>query len=78
MAVIAQVAVAAGLAIYFLALGQSIDSAIAQAVGKLHFTIGVGEAAGGGARPFSSQAVAVAAATPGVSGAQPVEASSVE
>ena len=45
VAVIAQVAVAAGLAMSFLALGQSIDSAIAQAVGKLHFTIGVGEAA---------------------------------
>ncbi len=78
VAVIAQVAVAAGLAMSFLALGQSIDSAIAQAIGKLHFTIGVGEAAGGGARSFSSQAVAVAAATPGVSGAQPVETSSVQ
>ena len=78
VAVIAQVAVAAGLAMSFLALGQSIDSAIAQAVGKLHFTIGVGEAAGGGARPFSSQALTVAAATPGVSGAQPVETSSVQ
>lgn len=78
VAVIAQVAVAAGLAMSLLALGQSIDSAIAQAVGKLHFTIGVGEAAGGSARPFSSQAVAVAAATPGVSGVQPVEASSVQ
>ena len=70
-AVIAQVAVAAALAMSFLALGQSIDSAIAQAVGKLHFTIGVGEAAGGGAPPFSRQALTVAAATPGVSGAQP-------
>ena len=78
VAVIAQVAVAAGLAMSLLALGQSIDSAIAQAVGKLHFTIGVGEAAGGGARPLSSQAVAVAAATPGVSGVQPVETSSVQ
>ena len=78
VAVIAQVAVAAGLAMSFLALGQSIDSAIAQAVGKLHFTIGVGEAAGGGARPFSSQALTVADATPGVSGAQPVETSSVQ
>jgi putative ABC transport system permease protein len=78
VAVIAQVAVAAGLAMSFLALGQSIDSAIALAVGKLHFTIGVGEAAGGGARPFSSQALTVAAAAPGVSGAQPVETSSVQ
>ena len=78
VAVIAQVSVAAGLAMSFLALGQSIDSAIAQAVGELHFTIGVGEAAGGDARPFSSQALTVAAATPGVSGAQPVETSSVQ
>jgi putative ABC transport system permease protein len=78
VAVIAQVAVAAGLAISLLALGQSIDSAIAQAIGKLHFTIGIGEAAGGGARPFSTQAVAIAAATPGVSGVQPVETSSVQ
>jgi putative ABC transport system permease protein len=77
-AVIAQVAVAAGLAMSFLALGQSIDSAIAQAVGKLHFTIGVGEAAGGGARPFSRQALTVAAATPGVSGTQPVQTCSVQ
>jgi putative ABC transport system permease protein len=78
VAVIAQVAVAAGLAMSFLALGQSIDSDIAQAVGKLHFTISVGEAAGGGARPFSSQALAAAATTPGVTGAQPVETSSVQ
>ena len=77
-AVIAQVAVAAALAMSFLALGQSIDSAIAQAVGKLHFTIGVGEAAGGGAPPFSRQALTVAAATPGVSGAQQVETGSVQ
>ncbi|MGD0702689.1 MAG: FtsX-like permease family protein [Trebonia sp.] len=78
VAVIAQVAVAAGLAMSFLGLGQSVDSAIAQAIGKLHFTIGVGEAAGSGARPFGSQAVAVAAATPGVTGVQPVEESSVQ
>lgn len=77
-AVIAQVAVAAGLAMSFLALGQSITSDIAQAVGKLHFTIGVGEAAGGIAHPFGRQALAVASATPGVTGAQPVETSSVQ
>jgi putative ABC transport system permease protein len=77
-AMLGQVAVAAGLAMSFLALGQSIDSAIAQAVGKLHFTIGVGEAAGSGARPFGSQALAVAVTAPGVSGAQPVEESSVQ
>ncbi len=76
-AVIIQVAVAAGLAMSFLALGQSIDSDIAQAVGKLHFTFGVGEEGGGTAHPFGRQALVVATATPGVSGAQPVETSSV-
>jgi putative ABC transport system permease protein len=78
VAVIAQVAVAAGLAMSFLALGQSITSDIAQAVGKLHVSIGVGEAAGGTAHPFGRQALAIAAASPGVSGAQPVETSSVQ
>ena len=78
MAVIAQVAVAAGLAMSFLALGQSITSDIAQAIGKLHVSIIVGEAAGGTAHPFGRQALAAAAATPGVTGAQPVETSSVQ
>ena len=78
VAVIAQVAVAAGLAMSFLALGQSVTADISQAVGKLHFSVGVGEASGSGARPFTSQALAVAAATPGVTGAQPEETSSVE
>jgi len=78
IAVIVQVAVAAGLAISFLALGQSINSDISQAVGKLHFSIGVGEAAGRAGQPFGSRALAIAAATPGVSGAQPVETSSVQ
>ena len=78
VAVIAQIAVASGLAMSFLAFGQSIDSAIAQAVGKLHFTVGVGEAGGGTAHPFGRQALAVATATPGVTGAQPVETSSVQ
>jgi putative ABC transport system permease protein len=77
VAVIAQVAIAAGLAISFLALGQSITADIGQAIGKLHFSVGVGEASGGGSRPFTSQAVSVAASTPGVTGAQPVETSSV-
>jgi putative ABC transport system permease protein len=51
---------------------------IAQAVGKLHVSTIVGQAAGGTARPFSQRALAVAAATPGVAGAQPVEMSSVQ
>jgi putative ABC transport system permease protein len=78
VAVIVQVAVAAGLAISFLALGQSITADISQAVGKLHFSIGVGEAAGRTGQPFGRRALAIAAATPGVSGAQPVETSSVQ
>jgi putative ABC transport system permease protein len=77
-ATIAQVAVAAGLAIAFLALGQSITAVISQTIGKLHFSVGVGVASTHGARPFGSQALAVAAATPGVTGAEPVETSSVQ
>jgi putative ABC transport system permease protein len=78
VAVIAQVAVAAGLAISFLALGQSLTAVISQTIGKLHVSIAVGEAAGSGARPFGSQALAIATATPGITGAQPVETSSVQ
>ncbi|MCW2905935.1 MAG: transporter permease [Actinomycetia bacterium] len=77
-ATIAQVAVAAGLAIAFLALGQSITAVISQTIGKLHFSIGVGVASTRGARPFGSQALAVAATTPGITGAEPVETSSVQ
>jgi putative ABC transport system permease protein len=77
-ATIAQVAVAAGLAIAFLALGQSVTAVISQTIGKLGFSVGVGEASGSGARPFGGQALAVAASTPGVTGAEPVETSSVQ
>ncbi len=77
-ATIAQVAVAAGLAISLFALGQSIDALIGQAIGKLHFSIGVGEAAGHGSRSFTSRALAIAASTPGVTGATPVETSAVQ
>ena len=77
-ATIAQVALAAGLAIAFLALGQSVTAVISQTIGKLHFTIGAGVASTRGARPFGAQALAVAASTPGVTGAEPVETSSVQ
>ena len=77
-ATIAQVAVAAGLAISLLALGQSVTAVISQTIGHLHFSIGVGEAGSHGARPFGSQALAVAASTPGITGAEPVETSSVQ
>ena len=78
VAVIAQVAVAAGLAISFLALGQSITAVISQVIGKLHVSIDVGQAAGSGGRTFGSQALAIAAATPGVTSAQPVETSAAQ
>jgi putative ABC transport system permease protein len=77
-ATVAQVAVAAGLAIAFLALGQSVTAVISQTIGKLHFSISAGVASTRGARPFGAQALAVAAATPGVTGAEPVETSSVQ
>jgi putative ABC transport system permease protein len=77
-AAIAQVAVAAGLAIAFLALGQSITAVISQTISQLHFTFAAGMAKGSGARPFGRQALAVAASTPGVTGAEPVETSSVQ
>jgi putative ABC transport system permease protein len=77
VAAIAQVAVAAGLAMSFLALGQSVTAVISQTVGQLHFSFGVGMAPTSGARPFGRQALAIAAATPGVTGAEPVETSAV-
>ena len=77
-ATIAQVALAAGLAIAFLALGQSITAVISQTIGTLHFSIGVGMASTRGARPFGAQALAIAASTPGVTDVEPVETSSVQ
>jgi putative ABC transport system permease protein len=77
-ATVAQVAVAAGLAISFLALGQSVTAVISQTIGLLHFSFSTGEATGKGARPFGSQALTVAASAPGVTGAEPVETSSVQ
>ena len=77
-ATIAQVAMAAGLAIAFLALGRSVTAVISQTIGKLHFSVGVGMASTRSARPFGSRALAVAAATRGVTGAEPVETSSVQ
>ena len=77
-ATIAQVAVAAGLAIAFLALGQSVTAVISQTIGTLHFSFSAGEASGKGARPFTSQALGVATSTPGVTGAELIETSSVQ
>jgi putative ABC transport system permease protein len=78
VATIAQVAVATGLAITFIALGQSVTAGISQTVGKLHFSFSAGEAPSKGARSFTSQALGVAASTPGVTGAELIETSSVQ
>ncbi len=75
-AVIAQVAVAAGLAIALLSLSQSITAVIDQTFANLRFSIGVGLTSG--SPPFTSQAVTIAASTPGITGAQPVETSAVK
>jgi putative ABC transport system permease protein len=77
-ATIAQVAVAAGLAIALIALGQSIYATINQTIGRLNFSFGAGESAGTGARPYTSHALAIAAATPGVTAVQPAETSAVQ
>jgi putative ABC transport system permease protein len=77
-ATIAQVAVAAGLAISLVAFGQSIHAIINQTIGKLNFSFGVGEASGTGSHPFTSHALAIAAGTPGVTAVRPVETSAVQ
>jgi putative ABC transport system permease protein len=77
-AAVAQVAVAAGLAISFLALGQSVTAVISQTIGNLHYSLSTGEASGRGARPFTSHALALAASTAGVTGAELIETSSVQ
>jgi putative ABC transport system permease protein len=77
-ATIAQVAVAAGLAISLLAFGQSIYAVINQTIGKVNLSFAASEAAGTGARPFTSNALAVVAATPGVAVVQSVQTSAVQ
>jgi putative ABC transport system permease protein len=75
LATIAQIAVAGGLAITFLALGQSASALISHTESQLRFSAAVGMA--GGATPLGRQAVAIAAATPGISRAEPVETDSL-
>jgi putative ABC transport system permease protein len=75
-ATIAQVAVAAGLAIALLSLGRSITVVIDQTFANLRFNVGVGLTSG--SRPFISKAVTIAASTPGITGAQLVETSAVK
>jgi putative ABC transport system permease protein len=62
---IAQVAVAVGLALSVLAVGRSITTFITQTTAEYRFSIEVD--ASSGAQGFNARAVAVAAATPGVS-----------
>ncbi len=76
LATIAQIAVAAGLAITFLGLGQSASALIRHTVSELRFSAAVGM--NSGSPPFGHQAVAIAAATPGIVSAEPVETSSVK
>ncbi len=78
VAAIAQVAVAAGLAIAFIALGQSVNAVIGQTIGLLRFSFSAGMAATGTARPFGRQALAIATSTPGVTGAELVETSAAQ
>ena len=67
-AAIAQVAVAAGLAITFLALGQSVTAADQPDRRPAPLQLRAGGHRTSGARPFGSQALGVAAWTPGVTG----------
>jgi len=77
-AAVAQVAVAAGLAIAFIALGQSVNAVIGQTIGLLRFSFSAGMASTDAARPFGSQALAIATSTPGVTGAELVETSAAQ
>ena len=76
LATIAQIAVAGGLAITFLALGQSASALISHTENELRFSAAVGMTSG--SPPFGRQAVAIAAATPGITSAEPVETSAVQ
>jgi putative ABC transport system permease protein len=76
LATSAQIAVAGGLAITFLALGQSASALISHTENQLRFTAAVGMTSG--SPPFGDQAVAIAAATPGVARAEPAETSAVQ
>jgi putative ABC transport system permease protein len=62
---IAQVAVAVGLAISVLAVSRSVTVAVSQIVAEFHYNIEVDASSDG--QGFDARAVAVAAATPGVS-----------
>ena len=69
-ATIAQVTVAVALAIALFAVGETVATATAAVHDAQQFQIEVD--AGNGAPPFGGRAVSIAAATPGVTGAEPL------
>jgi putative ABC transport system permease protein len=73
---IAQVAVAVGLALSVLAVGRSVTTFVGQISAEFRLSIEVD--ASSGAQGFNSRAVAVAAATPGVSQVEQLAESQVE
>ena len=75
-ATVAQVAVATGLALALFAAGRSIDVGLGQVYGAFHYAIEVDT--GNGAPLFGSRARAIAAATPGITRAEPVVENAVE
>jgi ABC-type lipoprotein release transport system permease subunit len=75
-ATIAQVAVATGLALALFAAGRSIDTGVGQVYGAFHYAIEAD--AGNGGPLLGGRARAIAAATPGITRAEPVVENSVE
>jgi len=69
-ATIAQVIVAVALAIALFAVGETVAAATAAVYNAQQFQIEVD--AGNGAPPFDGRAISIAAATPGVTGAEPL------
>ncbi len=75
-AMIAQVTVAVALAIALFAVGKTVAAATAAVHDAQQFQIEVD--AGNGASPFGGQAISIAAATPEVTGAEPLIENNVE
>ena len=75
-ATVAQVAVATGLALALFASGRSLDIGVSQVFATFHYAIEVDAA--NGSPLLGSRAQAIAAATPGVTRAEPVVAAAVD
>jgi putative ABC transport system permease protein len=69
-ATVAQVAIAVGLSLALFAIGQSVTDVLNQVATTLHYTVEVD--ATSSSTPLDSHARSVAAATPGVTGVEPV------